>query len=232
MAKETGIAVFRVQLIFGLVFYLQACAVEPPFEWDDTFASPGTSLSVEVLETISGPPHGEVQLLIRPSGFSGPAANLTAWWKVGDEYYKFKPDIDADGTFGIWPEQYIRGQAVDIALVDETTNKRAHTKFTPFPITAEGDGGCKASAEVLTGSAQLWEITLTGYGAGEQVGTTSVLENETLNDVKTASATGEITVTIYYGPVSSRHVQYTAEGSSGCIVSLDYAIGSFAHQAK
>jgi hypothetical protein len=61
---------------------------EAPFEWDHKFASPGTSLSVEILEMISGPPDGEVKFSIKPSGFSGPAANLTVWWQLGDEFYQ------------------------------------------------------------------------------------------------------------------------------------------------
>lgn len=123
---------------------------EAPFKWDHTFASPGTSLSVDVRQTMSGPPHGMVVISIKASGFSDAAATLALWQRTGGKYHKRKPGIRADGTVQLVPGVdammlggYIRGQSFDIALVDEATNKRAHAKITPFPITAKGDGGCK-----------------------------------------------------------------------------------------
>ncbi len=212
---------------------------EAPFEWDHTFASPGTSLSAEVLQTMSGPPNGMVVISIKASGFSDAAATLALWQKTGGQFQKLKPGILADGTVQIIPGVdsmmlggYIRGQSFNIALVDEATNKRAHAKVTPFPITAEGDGGCKASAEVLTKSGLVWLITLSGYGAGEQVRITSVAKKETLTDDVAASETGEIAFPILYPKRSKRNAKVTAEGSRGCNVSLDFAIGKSALKAK
>jgi hypothetical protein len=212
---------------------------EAPFEWDHTFASPGTSLSADVLQTMSGPPNGMVVISIKASGFSDPAATLALWQKTGGQFQKLKPGILADGTVQLIPGVdsmmlggYIRGQSFDIALVDEATNKRAHAKVTPFPITAEGDGGCKASAEVVTKSGLVWLITLAGYGAGEQVRIRSVAKKETLTDEVAASETGEIAFPILYPKRSKRNAQVTAEGSRGCNVSLDFAIGKSAFKAK
>jgi len=212
---------------------------EAPFEWDHTFASPGTSLSADVLQTMSGPPNGMVVISIKASGFSDPAATLALWQKTGGQFQKLKPGILADGTVQLIPGidsmmlgGYIRGQSFDIALVDEATNKRAHAKVTPFPITAEGDGGCKASAEVVTKSGLVWLITLAGYGAGEQVRIRSVAKKETLTDEVAASETGEIAFPILYPKRSKRNAQVTAEGSRGCNVSLDFAIGKSAFKAK
>ncbi len=212
---------------------------EAPFEWDHTFASPGTSLSADVLQTMSGPPNGMVVISIKASGFSDAAATLALWQKTGGQFQKLKPGILADGTVQIIPGVdsmmlggYIRGQSFNIALVDEATNKRAHAKVTPFPITAEGDGGCKASAEVVTKSGLVWLITLSGYGAGEQVRITSVAKKETLTDDVAASGTGEIAFPILYPKRSKRNAQVTADGSRGCSVSLDFAIGKSALKAK
>ena len=212
---------------------------ETPFEWDHTFASPGTSLSADVLQTMSGPPNGTVVFSIKASGFSDAAATLVWWQKTGGQFYKHKSGILADGTVQLIPDVdsmmlggYIRGQSFDIALVDEATNKRAHAKVTPFPITAEGDGGCKASAEVVTKSGLVWLITLAGYDAGEQVTITSVAKKETLTDDVVASGTGEIAFPILYPKRSKRNAHVTAEGSRGCNVSLDFAIGKSALKAK
>ena len=212
---------------------------EAPFKWDHTFASPGTSLSVDVLQTMSGPPNSMITISIKSTGFSDAAATLALWQRTGGRYSKLKPGIRADGTVQFIPGTdsmmlggYIRGQSFDIALVDEATNKRAHAKVTPFPITAEGDGGCKASAEVVTKSGLVWLITLAGYGAGEQVRIRSVAKKETLTDEGAASETGEIAFTILYPNRSKRNAQVTAEGSHGCNVSLDFAIGKSAFKAK
>ena len=210
-----------------------------PFKWDHTFASPGTSLSVDVLQTMSGPPNSMITISIKSTGFSDAAATLALWQRTGGRYSKHKPGILANGTVQLVPGYdtivlggYIRGQPFDIALVDETTKKRAHAKVTPFPITAEGDGGCKASAEVITKSGLVWLITLAGYDAGEQVRITSVAKKETLTDDVAASGTGEIAFPILYPKRSKRNAQVTAEGSRGCNVSLDFAIGKSAFKAK
>ena len=121
---------------------------------------------------------------------------------------------------------------VSYDVLPEATDKRAHAKITPFPITAEGDGGCKASAEVVTKSGLVWLITLAGYSAGEQVRITSVAKKETLTEEVTASETGEIAFPILYPKRSKRNAQVTAEGFRGCNVNLDFAIGKSAFKAK
>ncbi len=212
---------------------------EAPFKWDHTFASPGTSLSVDVLQTMSGPPNSMITISIKSTGFSDAAATLALWQKSGGRYSKHKPGIRADGTVQFSPGTdsmmlggYIRGQSFDIALVDEATNRRAQAKITPFPITAIGSGVCWASAEVITKSGLVWLITLAGYAAGEQVRITSVAKKETLTDDLAASGTGEIAFPILYPKRSKGNAQVTAMGSRGCNVSLDFAIGKSALKAK
>ena len=222
---------------------------EPPFEWDHGFSSPGTSLSIDVRhvgETI-GPAGSMVVISIKSTGFAEAASTLALWEYRGGEYYEREPTLSADGMVQdmlgndfMFLGGYIRGQPFDIALVDKATKKRAHAKITPFPITAEGDGGCQASAEVLTKSGLVWLITLAGYGAGEQVRITSVYKSkayllakkETLTDDVAASGTGEIAFPILYPKRSKGKAQVTAKGSRGCNVSLDFAIGKSALKAK
>lgn len=238
-SSEKSLLLITVIGICLLCWSTLTSADEAPFEWDYTFASPGTSLSAEVLQTMSGPPNGMIIISIKSTGFAEAASTLALWQKQGGEYNKFEPGIHADGTVQfirgmdtLMLGGYIRGQSFDIALVDEATKKRAHAKITPFPITAEGDGGCQVSAEVVTKSGLVWLITLAGYGAGEQVRITSVAKKETLTDDVAASGTGEIAFPILYPKRSKRNAQVTAEGSRGCNVSLDFAIGKSALKAK
>jgi hypothetical protein len=211
---------------------------EAPFEWNPAFASPGTSLSIDS-QVMRGPPNGMVVVAIKATGFSDAAATLALWERRGGRYYKHKPAVDANGMVQLIPGVdatmlggYIRGQSFDVALVDEATTQRAHAKITPFPISAEAAGGCKASAEVLTESGLVWLISLAGYSAGEQIGVTSVAKKETLTKDIAASESGQVAFPILYPKGSKGGAKITAKGSHGCDVSLEFAIGESALKAK
>jgi hypothetical protein len=210
-----------------------------PFEWQHSFASPGKSLTVKVLQTMREPPHGMVMISIKSSGFSDAAGVLVLWQKRSGQYYRFEPGIGAEGTVQIIPGVesmilggHLRGESFDIALVDETTNERAHAKVTPFPITAQGSGDCAASAEIQTPSGLLWQVFLDGFGAGESVTITSVSKKETLTNTVVASETGGISFPVIFPKRSKGTARVTAEGALGCNVTLEYAIGKTARKAK
>ena len=185
-----------------------------------------------------------VVMSIKSTGFAEAASTLALWQYRGGEFYKRKPTLSADGVvqdrlgndtnFLI---DYIRGQPYDIALIDEATNRRAQAKITPFPITAIGSGECKASAEVQSASGLLWVITLSGFESGEDVTITStfkagVFKKEKLTDNLVAPETGEISFPILFPKRSKGNAAVMAQGSTGCSVTLDYAIGKSALNAK
>jgi hypothetical protein len=185
-----------------------------------------------------------VAMSIKSTGFAEAASTLALWRREGGEYYKREPTLSADGVvqdeFGNDTKflgGYIRGQPYDIALVDEATNRRAQAKITPFPITAIGSGECKASAEVQSASGLLWVITLSGFKSGEDVTITStfkagVFKKEKLTDNVVTSETGEISFPILFPKRSKGNAAVMAQGSAGCSVTLDYAIGKSALNAK
>ena len=236
--RNVGAGLFLLVAGLCLPGLLQAQTQEPPFEWEPRISSPGTSLSIDLQQTISGPPDGRIMVLIRSSGFD-PDSTVTLWLRRGAEYLRLEPAISEDGTVQIPPgtdsmflSGYIRGQSFDIALVDEDTNRRAHAKLTPFPITAQGAGGCTASAEVGTELGQEWTLWLTGFDGGEEVAITSTARRETITDTLIASQTGEIALPILYGRRSGREAQVIAQGSAGCTVTLEFAIGRSARNAR
>ncbi len=249
-SPERTVLLIRVLAVWLLCWSTLAQTEEPPFEWDPSFSSPGTSLSVDVLQTISPPPNGSVVLSIKSTGFAEAGPTLALWKKIGGEYYKFEPPnfeptLSAEGVVLLRPDandtmglvDHIRGQPFDIALVDEATNRRAQVKITPFPITAIGSGECKASAEVQSASALLWVITLSGFESGEDVTITStfkagVFKKEKLTDNVVTSETGEISFPILFPKRSKGNAAVMAQGSAGCSVTLDYAIGKSALKAK
>ena len=212
---------------------------EPPFHWDPSFSSPGTSLSVEVRNTISPPPNGTVMISIKSTGFAEAGPTITTWQKRGAEYHKFDTALSADGIVQFLPGidsmmlgGHIRGQVFDIAVLDEVTNRRAQAKITPFPITEIGSGECTASAELETESALVWVIMLAGFNAGEDVTIQSIRKKETLTHDVVASENGEVAFPILYPKRSKGNAKVTAKGSAGCNVTLDFAIGKSALKAK
>ncbi|MCH7806826.1 MAG: hypothetical protein IH995_06745 [Proteobacteria bacterium] len=197
-------------------------------------------MSIDVIQTMEGPPNGTVMVLIKANGFSQASETFFSWWKRSGEYYKLEVELGADGTVRFLGATidttilggYLRGQAFDIAVVDEATDRRAHAKIIPFPITAESNGGCTGNAEIITKTGRVWLIALSGFGAGETVSVTSVQKKETLKSHLVASEAGEIGFPILYPKRAKGKAQVIAEGSLGCNLTLEFAIGKSALKAK
>lgn len=210
-----------------------------PFEWDSSFVSPGTSLSIKVEGVMGQPPKGAVMISIKSSGFDDSGSHAVLWIKNSAKYDKYEPALSEDGTVQIIPGVdimmlggYLRGQSLDIALVDEGSNRRAQAKITPFPIEAQGNGECKATAEVITETGLVWIISFIGYESGETVKTTSATRKETLSQEIDATAEGRVTLPILYPRRSKGKAKVQAVGSKGCSVTIEYAIGKSARKAK
>ena len=211
---------------------------EPPFDWDPKFASPGTSLSVEVVQTMGQPPNGIVMVSIKATGFSQAGGEIAVWRKLGTEYSKLPATLGADGTVQIFGAGAMmlggqwRGLAFDIAVIEEATGRRVHGKIIPFPITARGAGGCKGNAEIVTNTGRVWLITLSGFAPGETVSLSSTYKKETVRSEHVASEAGEIGFPILYPKRAKKKARVTAEGSLGCSLTLEFAVGKSAQKAK
>jgi hypothetical protein len=230
------LALFAHMLLPGVTL---AAVDQVPFEWNSTYASPGTSLSIEVEGVMGQPPNGTVMIAIKSSGFDDSGSQAALWIKTSAKYDKYEPTLTEDGTVQIAPGGdimmlggYFRGQPLDIALVDEGSNKRAQAKITPFPIEAQGNGDCKATAEVLTKTGLVWLVNFSGYEPGEEVNTTSTTKKETLSQVIEATEMGEVAFPILYPRRSKGRAKVQAVGSNDCDVTIEYAIGKSARKAK
>jgi hypothetical protein len=185
-----------------------------------------------------------IEIVIKSTGFVEAQSTVALWQFRGGEYYRFEPTLSAEGVVQFIPDtdtmylaDWIRGQALDLAFLDEATNRRAQAKITPFPISENGTGACKASAEVVTESGLGWVIMLSGFESGEDVTITStfkagVFKKETFTDNVVAPETNGFDYPMLYSKRSRGNATFTAQGSAGCSITLDFAIGKSALNAK
>lgn len=224
-----------------IVTVLSSCATvkthKPPFEWNDTFATAGTSLMLEEKARMSGPQGMGTLIRYEPksTGFSSDEA-VSLWRKVGTEYEKLPAALNDSGVvliggFDVFMVgNFHSGEALDLALVSKT-GKRAQAKVIPFPIQAQGADGCSASAELLTKTAHLFLITVKGFESGEDVQVTSEYKDEKLTNTHTASEVGELKFPVLYGKGDRGKARFTAVGKE-CTVTLEYNVGKDALEVQ
>ena len=110
---------------------------EPPFEWDSEHSTPGTSLSLKEQRRVTSPNGTRLEYELRAVGFSAKESS-SLWWKRGPSYSELPTTIGENGAVSVLGtpslivQEYVPGQAVDVALV--SGNNRAHAKTIPSPL--------------------------------------------------------------------------------------------------
>ena len=211
---------------------------KPPFEWDDTYASPGTSLVIKEKGRGRTRQGTSLALEFRATGFAN-EEGLSLWSKIGADYDELPVTMGREGVVLISGTTtdfmlftgLVPGQAVDVALFSKATNKRAHAKIIPFPIQAQGAGGCSASAEIRTKTGDLFLITFRGFQANEEVEIVSQHKKERVQKTHTASERGDIGLPVLFGAGDRGKATATAT-SKNCSVSLQYNVGKDALRSQ
>lgn len=206
--------------------------LKPPFEWEESFASPDTSLVIIEAERLENTPKGTMIIFdINSTGFSD-EKSLTLWWRRGTDYIKIPVTLNENQQVKISPNtansisigEFVPGEAVDIALVGNSTKVRAHAKVVPFPIEAKGDGDCSANAEILSESGFLFLIYFKGFQSEEEVQIISQYKAELISSSSKADQNGEIKFPVLFGPPDRGPARATAKGKN-CTVTLEYNVG-------
>lgn len=203
-------------------------SVAPPFRWDPWFASPGKTLALRELSREATPEGTMVLYRIESTGFTGPDAPLL-WWKRGQEYGRFAVAVTPSGIVLVHPEtdvfaisEFVSGEPLDLALVAPDSGGRAQAKVVPFPIEAQGPGGCSASAEIQSETGHLFLITLRGFVAGETVHVESCLGEEVRAIDSVASPQGELQFPLLFDPADTGESTLTATGRSGSVTLIHH----------
>ena len=201
-------------------------SAQPPFKWDSAYSTPGTSLTLNEQGRVKSPSGTRLEYQLRAVGFSA-KETPTLWWKRGDSYSELPATIGENGTVNVLGasslmiEEYVPGQAVDLALA--ASNSRAHAKAIPFPISAKA-GGYWASVELMSGTGLLFLVTFGGFQPGERVETTSQYKDERPVKTVEASGKGEVVFPVQFGRADRGTATAIAAASRGTI-SIQYKVG-------
>jgi hypothetical protein len=216
----------RVARIGASTGGVRGSSAEPPFTWDSEYSTPGTSLTLKEKGRVPSPNGTRVEYELGAVGFSAQGSS-TLWWKRGASYSELPATIGENGTAKVLGmqsfmiEEYVPGQAVDLALA--SGNDRAHAKTIPFPIAANA-GGYWASVELMSDTGLLFQITFGGFQPGERVAMTSQYKDERPVKTVEASAKGEVVLPVLFGRADRGTATATATGSRGA-VSIQYKVG-------
>jgi hypothetical protein len=98
------------------------------------------------------------------------------------------------------------GQHYEWALFEKESGQVAVAKIIPFPLIAEGIGGCHFSAELMRPDGMFLEITVEGFQTNEELSFTSRSDGEVIQDrIKFPSS----------GPLKTAYMPGVAGKSSG-----------------
>lgn len=226
--------------VMAAVAVLSGCAstgsagrsIKPPFQWDiiGEFATPGTSLT---LTELGRSPMGDKVFIyyeIKATGFASDEP-LRMWSKTGHDYDRLSGSVDDDGLFKITGMDspfgvmdFVPGQPLDLAIISETTNKRAHAKAFPFPIEARGTNGCSILMSLQSATGRLWFATLRGFEPGQPIRIVSQFMSESFERTEPASDRGEFRWMIRFER-GARGVAMITATSDDRTVSVQYNVG-------
>ena len=230
---------------------------KPPFEWEDDFADPGVSFTItEKGRELGRSGSTNIIYRLRATGFA-PGEDLVLWQKYLDATFEgVSVSVDESGlvTVALTPElralippgtdpakihidpdfkidRMLAGQSFNMTLYSPETKKRAHAKVFPFPIEAQGKGGCSAMIEILSERGYLFGVVFEGFEPGEKVTFTSRYKKEKLSDTTEVPEAGTLQFPILYGPPDRGTATVSAEGAN-CRVSLEYKVGKDAAKPR
>ena len=202
----------------------------PTFTWDATYSDPAASLVITEKQRMSFRGSTMVGYGIRATGFSA-EENWTLWQKMGGDFKRLPATLTQEGTVQIIAGVdtimlggYMRGEPFDLAMFAGDSGKRAHAKVYPFPIQAQGEGGCSATLELLSESGYLFLVLFQGFQPGEEVTYTSRYKQEKHTAVLEASGDGAFGIPILFGPPDRGTATVSAAGEN-CTASLEYKVG-------
>ena len=234
-----------MQLILALFMVFAgwvSCASRPPFEWaalpqsssdtflkfieDQRFKDQGVTKVRYRVETSGFPVGKPLELWIKHFGTDERPAKFPTPLVV-DEHGKVR--WQADGSESrIYFHSLALAESKYLALFDPTSGQVAFAKIIPFPVIAEGAGGCRLSLEIASRDAMVLLATAEGFEPGEELATTSKSNGEVIRHKHRFLKDGPIAglQPAVIGK-DSGDASFTVEGAK-CEVTLNYKWGKAA----
>ena len=127
---------------------------------------------------------------------------------------------------------YHKGEPMDYAIVSTDGAVRAYARGYPFPIQAQ-DGECSLTVEMENSNFTAFVIRGAGFGASENVATSSSFGGEAAGGTQQASSQGEFAVALRaeLPGKNSGSATFTATGKS-CHPSVSYEWGKAATKVQ
>jgi hypothetical protein len=116
--------------------------------------------------------------------------------------------------------KYYIAEGRDWALFDKESGQVAIAKAIPFPLAAEGAGGCRLSIELMSPDGMLFEVTAEDFQANEELSFTSQSNGEVLRKGVRYPSSGPLRMDYLPGVVGKSSGEATITFAGGqCTVS-------------
>jgi len=154
---------------------------------------------------------------------NGQSAEMTKGARIDETGLLRGPDGD---EVSLWLARMFPGEYATFALVSEDRSATAFVEITPFPIQAEGRGGCRLLVRPMELGGQVFLITGSGFKAGRKLKTFSSSVNESLRGTVDGRPDGSVKEVILPAVVGHKGGPASFEASDGeCTVRVDYRWG-------
>lgn len=201
-----------------------------------TEASPGLRLTSE--EKSRGTQDGleVVRYVFKADGFPGDKSyvlvgkrmdgkpqEVARGFRIGESGRVLDPDGD---EFVLSLGRLFRGEYVVFALISEDGASKAFVELTPYPIEAEGKGGCRLSVRPMMLSGQMFQINGSGFEPNKKLKIVSFSSNEVARSSAEGRPDGTLKHVILPAVVGKTGGDASfAASDSACEVKVDYKWG-------
>lgn len=118
------------------------------------------------------------------------------------------------------------GEFVQFALFSEDGSTKAAVQITPFPFRAEGEGGCRLSAQAIASNGEVFQIKGSGFAPDKDLETVSTSSEETMRSSMKGRPDGTLTLIMFPAVVGKTGGDATYSASdSRCSVTVKYRWG-------
>jgi hypothetical protein len=228
------------RVLVGLLACLAGGATAPPEKPKNT---PGMSLSYEEKSRRAVDGMDMVEYALKTEGFpkdqvyalygqwmDGSSKELLREIRLDETGYVREPDGD---EFTLALGRMFLGEVAVFALVSKDKASQAFVEITPFPIQAEGVGGCRLFVRPMDVSGRMFLITGSGFQPNKKLKIIGVSVEEVAHMTSDGKPDGSLKHVILPAVVGRKGGDASFEASdSACSVKVQYKWGNEMRKAS